>query len=75
MMDSEMFARILEQQNKILEMLEQKVNSDKITESKSDNSFTIVSIARNIVEFVPENMITFESWYKWYEDNFFLDGR
>lgn len=73
-----MFAKTQEQQNKIFEILVQKVNSDKIPELKSDNTELIIeSLARNIVEFVPnpENMITFEYWYKRQEDQFVLDGR
>lgn len=67
---SEMFAKILEKQNKLLEMLAQHVNYEKVPEPRSDiTEFIIVTLVRNIVEFVPdpENMITFDSWCKRYE--------
>lgn len=49
-----MIAKILEKQNKVLEMFALKL-TDNVLESKSESTeFIMESLARNIVKFVPD---------------------
>lgn len=68
-MESKKFAE------EISQILAQTVNSDKVPDSKSDNTEIIIESATITIEDVSDIMIIFESRYNWYEDLFVLDGR
>ncbi|CAH1112991.1 unnamed protein product [Psylliodes chrysocephalus] len=75
-MDADTLEILLRQQNKILEQLTKKIGNVSEASSTTDNTELIIeSLARNLMEFVPDldNNVTFDSWFRRYEDLFLID--
>ncbi|CAH1101719.1 unnamed protein product [Psylliodes chrysocephalus] len=76
-MDADTLAILLQQQNKILELAKKIDNVVSGASSTTDNTESFIeSLAKNLMEFVPDldNNVTFDSWFRRYEDLFLIDG-